>query len=247
MGQSTTRRGTALPDEAVATGAGGADRGARRASGLSRVRAWGGTEGNEILTSACAALLTILLAAEGITILQLGGLLTPHMFIGLVLIPPVLLKLGSTGYRFFRYYTGDRPYREKGPPLLPLRMLAPVLVLATVVVLASGVALMIAGHRSGQLLLIHKASFILWGLAFAIHFLSYLPRMVRSLTTDWGAARRRHVPGAGIRGALLAASLGAGIALAVSLLSPITGWHREHPRFREEGGVAAPSLVAARR
>ena len=76
----------------------------------------GGTEGNEILTSATAAVLTVLLLAEGITILRMGGLVSVHMFIGLVLIPPVLLKLGSTGYRFVRYYTGARAYREKGPP-----------------------------------------------------------------------------------------------------------------------------------
>ncbi len=43
------------------------------------------------------------------------GLLVAHMFIGLVLIPPVLLKLGSTGYRFARYYTGAPAYRAKGP------------------------------------------------------------------------------------------------------------------------------------
>ena len=91
----------------------------------------GGTEGNEALTSAAAAVLTLLLAAEGLTLLDLGWLRVPHMFIGMVLIPPVLVKLGSTGYRFARYYAGTRPYREKGPPLMPLRLLAPVLVAAT--------------------------------------------------------------------------------------------------------------------
>ena len=40
-----------------------------------------------------------------------------------------------------RYYTGARAYREKGPPALPLRMLAPVLVAATIGIFASGVAL----------------------------------------------------------------------------------------------------------
>ena len=60
--------------------------------------------------------------------LWLGGLRAEHMFIGLVLIPPVLLKLGSTGYRFVRYYAGAPAYREKGPPRPLLRLLAPVLV-----------------------------------------------------------------------------------------------------------------------
>ena len=59
--------------------------------------------------------------------------------IGMVLIPPVALKLGSTGYRFARYYLGSPVYRAKGPPLLPLRLLAPVLVLTTLLVFATGV------------------------------------------------------------------------------------------------------------
>src|SRR4051794_15132810 len=90
-----------------------------------RVERLGGTEGNEILTSATAVLLTLLLVAEGVTIVLIGDLLSAHMFIGMVLIPPVLLKLGSTGYRFARYYTGPRVYRERGPPPLLLRALAP--------------------------------------------------------------------------------------------------------------------------
>jgi hypothetical protein len=54
-----------------------------------------GPGGNAVLTSATAAVLTVLLAAEGTTILLLGNLLTEHMFIGLVLIGPVVLKLAS--------------------------------------------------------------------------------------------------------------------------------------------------------
>ena len=88
---------------------------------------FGGTEGNEILTSATAVVLTGLLAVEAYTVVHMRGLVGLHMFIGLVLIPPVLLKLASTGYRFARYYTGSRAYRVKGPPAMPLRLMAPVL------------------------------------------------------------------------------------------------------------------------
>jgi hypothetical protein len=73
-----------------------------------RAERLGGTEGNEILTNATAVVLTLLLIAEGVTILLIGDLLSAHMFIGMVLIGPVLLKLGSTGYRFARYYSGAR-------------------------------------------------------------------------------------------------------------------------------------------
>ena len=186
---------------------------------------FGGTEGNEILTSATAVLLTVLLVAEGLTIVHMGGLVNAHMFIGMVLIGPVVLKLASTGYRFVRYYTGSRPYRAKGPPPLPLRLLAPLLVATTLAVFVTGVLLLIAGHKSDTLLLVHKVSFIVWGAVFAVHFRADVPRVVRSLLADWGAARRDAVAGAGLRGLLLAAALGGGTALGLSLLPAMEAWH----------------------
>ena len=54
------------------------------------------------------ALLLVGFAVEGVTILELPRLLFLHFLIGLLLIGPVLLKIGSTGYRFVRYYTGSQ-------------------------------------------------------------------------------------------------------------------------------------------
>ncbi|HET7509489.1 MAG TPA: hypothetical protein VFJ65_04490 [Solirubrobacterales bacterium] len=187
-------------------------------------RSLGGVAGNEILTCAIAAVLTCLLLAEGVTLLRLGPLLIPHMFIGLVLVPLVLLKLGSTGYRFVRYYAHTPAYREKGPPLLSLRLMAPILVAATLGVFITGIALLVIGHKSDTLLLLHKATFILWGAVFGIHFLAYLPRMLRSLRDDWSARRRHVIPGAGVRATLVASALGSGLALALALLPAIDTW-----------------------
>jgi len=182
--------------------------------------ALGGIAGNELLTGATAAVLTLLLAAEGVTILFLGGLLTEHMFIGLVLLGPVALKLCSTGYRFARYYAGTRAYREKGPPVLALRLLAPLLVAATAGVFATGVLLLLLGHHSDFLLTLHKVTFIVWGACFAVHFLAHLPRMVRAVDRQ----ARGAVAGTGLRLGLLGASLAGGLVLALMLLSSITGW-----------------------
>jgi hypothetical protein len=192
---------------------------------LGRRHRLGGPEGNEILTAAIGAVLTVLLVAEGITIIFIGGLLSLHMFIGLLLVPPILLKLSSIGYRFARYYLRSRPYREKGPPALPLRLMAPALVVTTIAVFATGIWLLLLGHKSDQMLFFHKLFFFVWGALFLIHFLAYAPAVLRSLRTDWSAARRHAVPGSGIRGILVAASLGAGTALSLSLLSTIGGWH----------------------
>jgi hypothetical protein len=184
----------------------------------------GGTDGNEALTVGAGAVLTLLLMAEGITLLSMGSLLSVHMIVGLILIPPVLLKLASTGYRFARYYTHSRPYVEKGPPPLALRLLAPVLVVTTIGIFITGVLLLALGHKSDQLVFLHKVSFIVWAGAFGIHFLWHLPHMVRSLP-GYRRPGVRRVPGSGLRGTLVAASLGAGVALAISLASAISGWH----------------------
>jgi hypothetical protein len=185
----------------------------------------GGTDGNEILTNATAVVLTALLIAEGVTIVRMGGLVGAHMFIGLALLPPVALKLGSTGYRFVRYYTGSRPYRVKGPPPLALRLLAPILVLTTLGVFATGVVLLADEHKAGALLEIHKVTFIVWGVVFALHFLWHLPAMVRSVRRDWARARRTSVPGTGWRAGLLVAALGGGAALCIVLQSTVGAWH----------------------
>jgi hypothetical protein len=172
----------------------------------------GGVEGNERLTAASGALLVLLLAAEGVTILFIRPLLSAHVFIGMLLIPPVVLKLASTGWRFVRYYSGDRMYRAKGPPLLPLRMLAPLVVASTLSVFATGVALLVLGPGGGVLLGLHKASFVVWLAATGIHVLAHVRRLPGLLAADWRAgaegagafARRASIAGALVAGAILA-------------------------------------------
>jgi hypothetical protein len=154
----------------------------------------GGAAGNERLTAMTGAILLLLLAAEGVTILQIGRLLTLHFFIGMLLLGPVALKAGSTIYRFFRYYTGSAPYRRKGPPAPLLRLLGPVIMLLTACVFGSGVALAFTGPGRSMWLTMHKASFILWFCAMAIHVLAYVPRLPRLLGAE---ARGVALPEAG--------------------------------------------------
>ena len=89
-----------------------------------------GVAGNARLTGGVAAALLVLLAAEGATVPFIGQLLGPHVFIGMLLIPPVLLKLGSTGYRFARYYSSNPAYVRRGPPNIALRVLSSVILRA---------------------------------------------------------------------------------------------------------------------
>ena len=154
--------------------------------------------GNARLTAANAAVLLVLLAAEGVTILRIRPLLSPHVFIGMVLIPPVLVKVASTTWRFARYYRGAPAYRRKGPPPVVLRLLGPVVVILTLVVLASGVGLLlVTGSWLTLLLKVHKASFVLWFGATTIHVLSHLGEVFRLAPRDWLRRTRRDVTGAG--------------------------------------------------
>ena len=102
-------------------------------------RAWG-PPGNERLTTSVGLVLLVLLGIETLTTLALHSYLPEHIFLGLLLIPPVALKLASTGWRFLRYYTNNKPYRLEGPPRLLLRLLAPLLVASTLTLFGSGVA-----------------------------------------------------------------------------------------------------------
>jgi hypothetical protein len=181
--------------------------------------------GNARLTAANAALLLVLLAIEGVTVLRVRALLTPHVFVGMVLVPPVLLKVASTGWRFARYYGGAPAYQRKGPPPVLLRLLGPVVVLLTVVLFASGVGLLLVGRSWLPLLLkVHKASFILWFGAMTIHVLGHLGEVFRLAPRDWLRRTRRDVTGAGARQWLIAASLVVGILLGVLFLGRVGPW-----------------------
>src|SRR5436305_4908066 len=138
----------------------------------------GGSAGNEQLTLTVAALLIVLLAVEGATILQIRSLLTVHAFVGMLLIPVVVLKVASTGWRMLRYYRRGEEYVRRGPPHVVLRVLvAPVLILSTVVLFGTGVALLAVDETHGTLVGLHKASFIVWLGAAALHVLAHLVRL----------------------------------------------------------------------
>jgi hypothetical protein len=185
-----------------------------------------GVAGNARLTGGAAAMLLLLLAIEGATIPFIGPLLGPHVFIGMLLIPPVGLKLGSTGYRFLRYYTDSPAYRRKGPPALPMRLLAPGVVLTTVALFGTGVALLLIGPGEGPVKFLHKASFIAWFALMALHVLGHILEVPRLAVPDWRASggREAALAGAGLRVMLLTASLAAGLALALATISLAGPW-----------------------
>jgi hypothetical protein len=174
------------------------------------------------LTALTGVVLLVLLAIEGFTLISLSGMLSVHIFVGVLVVPVVLLKLGSTGYRFFRYYTRRADYVRAGPPALPLRLLGPVVVLATLSLLGTGLALIAVGPGNGFVLLLHKASFVVWLGALGIHVLGHLQRVQRALSSelnDRGGRGRL-----GLRLVLVAGAVVAGAITAVALLPASAPW-----------------------
>lgn len=197
------------------------DRAPARGTGWLR----GGVPGNARLTASVAVALLVLLAAEGATIPFIGQLLGPHIFIGMMLIPPVALKMASTGYRFARYYTSSETYVRKGPPALPLRVLAPGVVLTTLALFGTGVALAFSSPPSDTLVFAHKLSFIAWVALMTLHVLGHLLELPQLASADM----RRGTGGAGIGGVsqramALALAILAGVAAGLLGLSVASSW-----------------------
>lgn len=193
----------------------------------------GGIEGNARLTATTAVVLLVLLAAEGATIPFVRQQLPLHIFLGLLLIPPVLLKLASTAWRFARYYLSAPEYVTKGPPQAFVRLLvAPLTVASTVVVFGTGVLLVLMHPQRGIILGLHKASFVVWFGAMAAHVLGHVLKLPGLASADL----RRSEPGARLRQFLLAGAIVAGLVVAVAGLPAAHSWaHWASLHHRHDG------------
>jgi hypothetical protein len=174
--------------------------------------------GNERLTSITGAVLFVLLGLIGMTVLQVRSLLPEHLLLGFALIPPLGLKLFSTGYRFVRYYTGDTRYRHAGAPKLMLRLIAPFVVLSTLALCATGLELWAFGLKFGSMwVAAHKLSFVIWLPFTLIHAFSYFNKSADAAAGELSGK----APGAGAfaRRSLVVGSLVAGVVLALASLA----------------------------
>jgi hypothetical protein len=173
-----------------------------------------GAAGNARLTGMAGAALFVLLAFVGVTIFRVNSHLGWHFFLGMLVVPLVVLKSASTLYRFARYYSGDPDYVRKGAPRPLLRLAGPFVVVLTLAVLGTGIALGVRGPGSGGLAQAHKASFILWFAVMAVHVLGHLLETPGLAFADWTRRERGMVPGATARLALVIGAVVAGLLLA---------------------------------
>jgi hypothetical protein len=206
----------------------------------------GGPAGNAVLTAWTGLVLLVLSVAELLTLVDVRGFLSWHVAIGALLIPPALMKTATTGWRILRYYVGNAPYREAGPPPMALRLLGPLVVLSTLALLTSGVMLVLLGNQSGRQnqfsmagfgiswLTVHQGFFVVWCGATGLHLLG---RIVPAVRVTVGSARG--VPGGATRTALICASAVLAVLLALVLVRADGSWgHDHHGRFDDGAAVS---------
>jgi hypothetical protein len=172
------------------------------------------------------AVLLVGFALEGATIVAIHQFLWLHFVVGFALIGPVLLKIGSTMYRFTRYYARAQPYVRRGPPAPLLRVLGPLVICTSAAVLGTGVALAFVGRGHGNWLFLHKASFILWFGVMTVHVLAYAPRLPRLLLRgrDPSHPGPSAAPGGAVRWLALGAALAAGVLVAAATMHLAAQW-----------------------
>lgn len=197
----------------------------------------GGPAGNARLTAWTGLLLLVLSVAELVTLINVSGLISWHIVLGMLLVPPALLKTASTGWRIARYYRRNPAYRQAGPPPMLLRILGPAVVVSTLGLLASGLVLILLGQDNSRTVLItalgqrvdwltlHQGLFIVWAVFTGLHMLARtMPALQLTVLPKRGGTS---VDGAKARAAVLVGSaVVAGISAAL-VLSASGSWRHD--------------------
>ena len=165
------------------------------------------------------------MAVEGLTILRVHELITWHVFVGMLIVPFVIVKTATTLYRFARYYAGNPEYVRKGAPRIGLRVLGPVVVAATLTLFATGIAALAAGPSTRWLVELHKVIFIGWFGAMTVHVLGHIVETPALACADWRRHERSRLPGRSRRITVLVAAAVTGLVLATLSLVWIGAWH----------------------
>ncbi|MGH3414080.1 MAG: hypothetical protein ACRDPH_13475 [Marmoricola sp.] len=197
----------------------------------------GGPAGNALLTAWIGVVLLVLFVAQLLTLFDIGGLISWHVAIGALLLPPALAKTGATAWRLVHYYRGHRAYVAAGPPPALLRWLGPAVVASTLALLGTGTTLVLLGAGTSQTELVsilgfrvdwvtlHQAAFAVWATATGLHVLARLVPALRLVGSRSG--RRSPVPGAPWRFAVAGLAAAVAVPTAVLLVHADSSWQAD--------------------
>lgn len=221
--------------------------------------ATGGPAGNARLTAWIGLALLVLFLVESATLISLSSLLVVHLFVGAFLVPLVLLKTATTGWRMLRYYTGSERYVASGPPPLLLRLLGPAVVVGALAVLGTGLSLVALGQSAHDELFsvpgfrvdavaLHQAAFILWLATSSLHLLGrFVPALQLSRLVSGPESVPRTLPGTMSRLGLVGLTLAVAVATGALVLSLGGSWRHQsgddhHDRHDSAGSTSTAQL-----
>lgn len=214
----------------------------------------GGPAGNARLTAWAGLVLLVLSLAEMVTVLDVRGLISWHIVVGTLLVPPAVLKTASTGWRVVRYYRHDPAYRGAGPPPLLLRVLGPGVVASTLALLGSGLLLIMLGPSRSRTsaalgidwVTLHKALFLLWAALTGLHVLGrFVPALQLTVLRPVDGPR---VDGGSRRAVTMVAVLAAAAVAATVVLAGSGTWRAdERDRHDFRHGLRPPAAPSAHR
>jgi hypothetical protein len=136
--------------------------------------------GNLILTSHAGLVILFVLILLYVTGLAFTPLRPVHFGLGFALIPILLVKLGSTGWRAVNYYFDRDPYRAAGPPWLLPRIMALPLTACALAATVSGVVLWAMGTDRGTWATVHIYSVISLAAVVVVHLAIYTRKAFRA-------------------------------------------------------------------
>ena len=197
--------------------------GAWWASGEQRDRDEPGGSGppaNRRLTALTGALVLPLAGLVLLSGLFFGSVWRVHYFLGYLLLPIVLLKIGSTTYRMARYYLRSGRYRWVRPPYPLGRITSPLLVLSVIVLFVSGIAMWLTHSRRDPWGFLHTDAAVVFCALVLLHLVLYLPEALGSV---WDAVRRPASAtsfGRTSRSAVIGAAVLTGLLLALLTVAP---------------------------
>lgn len=195
---------------------------------------------NERLTAIAGLILFVLILVELVVTANLHSLISVHIFVGVLLSGPLVVKMGSTGYRFMRYYRGSPVFVEKGPPHWLLRLAAPFLVFLTILVFISGFALAFVGPKHmGIFFKIHAASVALWIPVVAVHVYAHFRKVPRLVADDLRNHRGNRVSGRNGRIGVNVLALIVGLIAAIVMIPVSSPWSH----WRLPGGLPSPYVA----
>ncbi|MBV9486359.1 MAG: hypothetical protein JO246_09905 [Frankiaceae bacterium] len=194
----------------------------------------GGPAGNANLTAWLGLILLTLFLVELMTLISMSSLLGVHIFVGAFLVPVILVKTATTGWRMARYYLRSDHYVRAGPPPALLRILGPMVVIGALAVVGTGLSLIALGNAAHSTLFtvlgfrvdaitLHQAAFIAWAVTTGLHLLGrFVPALRLSVPPTPSAGSS--APGLASRLTLIVLTTGVAVLTGLLILEASHSW-----------------------